>query len=132
MSNPPLPELRPIFTEIPACTRYFYSTYGNGIAPGIATATGQIAVRNASGATDVTGLQVVLPNMRAVPAVIWYSPNSGATTSVYDGSIPSDRTVSTTTTGTGPTNSGFPTLVSGVGIGVADQIFAHLTANARL
>ena len=39
-SNPPPPELRPIAVELPFCQRYFYSTYGNGVAAGTATGIG--------------------------------------------------------------------------------------------
>ena len=39
-SNPPPPELRPIFAELPFCQRYFATSYANGVGQGTTTHVG--------------------------------------------------------------------------------------------
>lgn len=53
------PELRPLATELHLCQRYFYSTFGNNIAPGTATPNGLSSVSSAnSGLTFPTAMRI--------------------------------------------------------------------------
>lgn len=77
-ANPPPPELRPIFTELPFCQRYYETTYPNGTAPG----TADIAPPAISYAdTADYDSSIMFPvQMRAAPTTvsIWdYGGNSG-------------------------------------------------------
>jgi hypothetical protein len=75
-SAPPTPELRPIWTELAFCQRYYYATYGNGNAPATAMLPGAanlfVGFYNGSVWKD-SGLGNNFPvQMRAAPATISY------------------------------------------------------------
>ena len=123
---PPLPELRPLPSEMQLCQWYYNTSYGNGIAPGTATTAGQLNYFPSSGSQNMIFLSAQL-SMRATPTIVWYSPNSGATTAIYNGTT--DKPVASTND-TGKTNTGYP-LVTG-GIGASNVAGAHFTASAEL
>ena len=126
-SNPPSPEQRPVAAELPANTRYFQTSYGNGVAPGTVTTNGQLSYYNSGGSAVTQVFISTQLQMRAAPTVTWYSPNSGSSGDIYNSSV--DRAVSSTT-GAGTTTTGNPVLSANLAAGLVGT--AHYAASAEL
>lgn len=83
IASPPYPELKPFWAEMAYCERYYFSTYGNGVAPGTSTHTGiQGSGVSASGYGQLSFLFTV--PMRATPTFsYWDGAGNASKTSYY-------------------------------------------------
>jgi hypothetical protein len=131
-SSPPPAELRPIWTELAACQRYFETSYGNGIAPGTVTGfTGSTTIITVLATTplSITGVYVPFSTpKRAVPTVTMYSSNSGTAGNVYDAVSSVDVAAALIATGA----RGFSWYASLHAAGSNSSIFGHFAATAEL
>ncbi len=125
---PPPPELRPIAAEQALNQRYFWTTYGNGIAPGTVTAVGQrVFIALGSSSFNDAG-KVPLPVMRTTPAVTVYSPNSGSSGFIYGTTVSADKAAAAFDIG----YDIFHVQGSGADLGANDVYAAHAAATADL
>lgn len=86
-SNPPVPELRPIATELAFCQRYYEKSYLQSVVAGTATQAG-------APATFLIGLPIASYNTgatatfqtqkRVAPSIVLYSPSTGASGQLHD------------------------------------------------
>lgn len=79
-SAPPVPEMRPIFTELAFCRRYVYSSYPNGTTPGSPINGGAagyfgLGAQSTSGGFAFFAITVLFGELRAAP---------GGNVTVYD------------------------------------------------
>lgn len=131
-SNPPPPELRPIAAELAFCQRYFWSSYGNGVAPGTAsTVATAMSTNTVSTATFIPVVTIFYPvQMRAVPnPVTLYNPSTGSTTNpIWD----SSNTTSYNGTSQGGSTGNILIITSSGGYSVPNTLNVHATASAEL
>jgi hypothetical protein len=135
-SVPPPPELRPIATEIPFCQRYFWTSYGNGVAP----ADGNAIATYSGAATTTTTIAVnfiLSPvQMRAAPAMTYYRSAQGGTAGQWDWLNSSGTYVDATSTlAGGATNQNMVQTnmtVSGVVVGTMYLVRGGWAASAEL
>ena len=122
--------MRQFDQELWTCKRYYQKSYGLGIAPGAAVG-GSGLFFIADGLTTAAHspwIPIALsPSMRAAPAVLIYSPNTGASGKVRDGNASADVTA----TGNQITENGF-NLNATTGSFTSYNIQAHWTAVARI
>lgn len=130
-NGPPLPELRPIGAELPFNQRYYETSYGNGVAPGTVTTSGQIrTILYASGSMSwsvvsmYTGFKA---QKRAAPTGTVYSPTSGTAGDMHDNVGGADVSANNAADITGIFIWGDPATSS-----AAMQVVAHWTASAEL
>lgn len=132
ISNPPVPELRPISIEMTMNQRYFYSTFGNGITPAQnAGKTNCLTIKNPIALGDPS-LYVEYPvQMRIKPGTVTtYNPSAG-NANWRDITAAADVTVSVDSPATaGP--SGIILATSGTVTTLGDYLGIHLTASAEL
>jgi hypothetical protein len=131
-ANPPPPELRPIWSELAACQRYFETSYGNGTAPGTVTGfpgSTTIITVLASTTLSITGVYVPFSTpKRAAPTITMFSPNSGASGDVFDAVSSVDVAATVLAAGT----KGFGWYASLHVAGSNSSIFGHFAASAEL
>lgn len=121
-------ERRPLQVELALARRYYAKTYSLGTAPGAVTSAGSIAAIAASVAAGTGIANWLFPvEMRAAPAIAYYNPATGATTTWRRGTG-TDVSVSN------PLTQGTPcSVVQNTGaINAAELFYGHITANARL
>ena len=130
-NGPPLPELRPIGAKLPFNQRYYETSYGNGVAPGTVTTSGQIrTILYASGSMSwsvvsmYTGFKA---QKRAAPTGTVYSPTSGTAGDMHDNVGGADVSANNAADITGIFIWGDPATSS-----AAMQVVAHWTASAEL
>jgi hypothetical protein len=71
-SSPPVPEMRPIDTELHFCQRYFQTSYGSGVTPGTATYLGIVGGPQNDGTTTGAASMSFETTMRATPSVVYW------------------------------------------------------------
>ena len=86
-SNPPTPEMRPVWLELPFDLAYFETSYPLGIAPGTASETATARSNVALNTTDFYDLgETVFKTKKqcANPTITFYNPSTGAPGSFWD------------------------------------------------
>jgi hypothetical protein len=86
-------EWRPYTTELQLCQRYYETGYPVGIVPGTVTSQGVICMRMASLNNDVIASYPFVVEKRASPSITTYSPNNGASGTVYDSTAGTNRNI---------------------------------------
>jgi len=125
---PPPAELRPIFAEMPFNQRYFYSTYGNGVAPGTSTAAGVVFAGFNAGSQDYSCFVQYPVQQRATPSISYWDTAGNASKSSYVTTTGTSFTTNTSL-GTAPWNIG----VTGFIVTGADfSTYIHYTASSEL
>ncbi len=131
-SNPPPPELRPMWMELAFCQRYFETSYGNAIAPGTVNSNGAeqfyIAFPTISASAAGAKAPFKVNKMTGAPTITLYSPGTGAAGKIYDFGHSTDVTGSAGAIGsTGFTWSGGLSTA-----GTVVDLLAHWTASSEL
>ena len=126
-SNPPPPELRPIFAELAFNWRYYQQSYDAGTAAGTATTVGLTGCGAPSGPTNIY-CPVKLMTMRADPTINLYS--GAGTANQFSNSYSSSSSVaSIVVLGTVAGTNGF--VVGNTSTG-SSTVYFHYTASAEL
>lgn len=83
--NAPAAELRPLAAELALCQRYYVTSYGNGVAPGTATANGAVGgIPSVTSGGQYNLLPVQFPvQMRANPSISWWDVAGNASRYSY-------------------------------------------------
>jgi len=129
---PPPAELRPIWSELAYCQRYFFSTYGNGVAAtGTATRLGLVSAPTGGGAATASGSAILFPvAMRAAPTLSqWDGAGNSAKGSYFQVNAWTDNNAYTTL-GLAIGTTGFVTY-PGV-VYPPDPALFHYTASSEL
>jgi hypothetical protein len=117
-------ERRPITNEIQLCQRYYCKSYAIDTNPGTATTVNAVTVYGLQNGTFHRFGTVFPVEMRVLPTVTAFNPNSGASGTVRRGTT--DQTAVIENTGSRGTSIG------NAGGASIDSLFYHYTANAEL
>ncbi len=126
-SSLPLPR-RTAQQELTLAQRYFEKSYNQGVNPGTITLVGSPSWEDEAGSLNQTGLRTPLVvTKRDTPAIIWYSPATGAKGNVSFG--PGGDITVVSNNDEGETSTGWPEVGAGVTI---NRVNAQFTADSRL
>lgn len=124
-STPTVYERLSFGQELANCQRYYEKSYEIGTAPGAITTVGLLQMWNSSGSANTAALQVIFKvQKRTAPTVTSYSPATGASGQVRDGSG-SDRTATVQYVSTGGAH------ITNSAIGNSANYSAHWVADAE-
>ena len=83
-ASPPPIEQPTFAAEFARDTRYYFTTYGNGVAAATIATSGYFTDAPANCNFFSLGTYVFPTRMRAAPSVVFYSPGTGTTAKIYD------------------------------------------------
>jgi hypothetical protein len=78
--------LRPIWTELALCQRYYEKSYDTGIAPGAISSSGAVYLINETATNTVGNISYAVPK-RADPTLTIYNATTGVAASIRSGGI---------------------------------------------
>lgn len=127
-SNQSAALLRTFDQEIVLCRRYWHSTYNYGASPGALVTGGALSCLLAAATTTSTIAPWQFSEMRDVPTITLYSPNTGTSGKAYNLNSAADVTASAGAIGMKNAHISW----SGASAAVGNAILVHAVANARL